>query len=94
MVLGCGGCGRWFPCVTLIVEGIRVILILRILEDVMTALVVRDGTDSRSDSPRVIDSVDVTGMSASKIDRLEAQLISKHDELGDFQDRYTIALED
>lgn len=60
----------------------------------MTALVVRDGTDSRSDSPRVIDSVDVTGMSASKIDRVEAQLISKYDELGDFQDRYTIALED
>lgn len=59
----------------------------------MTALVVRDGTDSRSASPRVIDSVDVTGMRASQIDRAEAVLIAKHNELGDFHERYTIALE-
>lgn len=59
----------------------------------MPALVVRDATDSRSDNPRVIDSVDVTGMKPSKIDKLEEQLISKHNERGDFYDRYTIALE-
>lgn len=59
----------------------------------MTKLVVRDGMDSRSDNPRVIDSVDVTGMHPSKVDKLEEQLISKHNERGDFFDRYTIALE-
>lgn len=59
----------------------------------MAALVVRDGQDSRSDSPRVIESVDVSGMRPSKVDKIEEQLISKYNERGDFYDRYTIALE-
>lgn len=60
---------------------------------IMTALVVRDGTDSRSSVARLIESVDVTGMSVPRIDRIEAGLISKYNELGDFEERYTINLE-
>lgn len=53
----------------------------------MEALVVRDKQS------RIIERVDVSGMSVKQIDKAEEKMISELNDFGDFEERFTIELE-
>lgn len=55
----------------------------------MSALVIRDN----SRYARIIESLDVSGMSVNQVDKAEEKMIDKWNDLGDFDERYTINLE-